>query len=93
MADSEIVTFTIGGRRIPPGERVANIFSFIALMASVVASKRGGRTSQYIAECAEFMVDVVGRRLSISDPLPDDFDWRPECAYETAMAMMEYDDD
>lgn len=89
---SEIEThFAYGNQSFPNTKPVANIFAFCALMASVVASKRGGQNSDYISECAHFMVDVIGRPLSVSDALPDDFDWTPMSAIECANALMEYD--
>ena len=84
--------FAVGERLFPNSKPVANIFAFCALMATVVASKRGGENSDYISECAHFMVDVIGRPLSVGDALPDDFDWTPMGAIECANALMEYDD-
>lgn len=83
--------FSLDGREFPPDKPVANIFAFVSLMAVVVADRRGGRPSGYLKECSDFMVDVVGTRLSASDVLPDDYDWRPVAAHEAALAMMEYD--
>jgi hypothetical protein len=87
---SEVV-FSLGERTFPPDQPVASIFAFCSLMATVVAKRRGGKNSDYIAECADFMNDVVGRRLLTSDPLPANYDWRPAAAVECAEAMMEYD--
>jgi len=76
----------------PVGDRDARtIFEFVAWMSARVAQKRGGKTSHYLSECADFMTEVVGRRLSVSDRLPKDRDWRPTAAIECADAMMEYD--
>lgn len=83
--------FTIDGVPIPDDQPVTNIFAFVPLMAAAVANRRGGKNSDYIAECSEFMADVIGRRLSVRDPLPADYDWRPASAAEAANAMMEYD--
>lgn len=85
------VFYAANGRPLPPDKPVAHIFAFVCLMATVVANKRGGRNSQYIRECADFMAEVVGRKLSIRDPLPAEYDWRPSAAVECAEAMMEYD--
>lgn len=68
-----------------------NIVYFCIQMAAVVTAKRGGRNMDHLAECASFMEESVGRRLSIADPLPDEYDWTPASAIECAVAMMEYD--
>lgn len=81
---------TFDGKPIP--ERPApHIVCFCIWMAARVVQKRGGKNSQYLRECADFMTDVVGKRLSIKDPLPSDYDWNPSTAIECADAMMEYD--
>lgn len=85
--------FLCDGRSFPNDKPVANIFTFCALMATVVAERRGGANSHYLSECAHFMEDVVGKRLSVRDPLPEQFDWTPPAAIECANAMMEYDYD
>lgn len=79
------------GRPIADETICPNIFSFVAVMAALVAAQRGGATSDHIRECAEFMEDVVGNRLTISDPLPADYDWSVASARESAEQMMEYD--
>lgn len=84
------IQFYDGGVPVPDNP-VANIFAFCVFMAAAVASRRGGKTFDYIPECHSFMTDVIGKRLSVSDPLPDDYDWRPSAAAECADAMMEYD--
>lgn len=84
--------FSVAGDPVPDSTPCQNIFAFCAFMAAAVAERRGGQPSAYISECAHFMVDVVGRRLSVSDPLPPDFDWTVAAARESAEAMMEYDD-
>lgn len=88
---SEPIFIDWHGRQIAPESPAPNIFLFTAMMATVVANRRGGVNSQYLRECADFMTDVVGRVLSIRDPLPEEYDWRPAAAVECANAMMEYD--
>lgn len=78
------------GKRLPEVP-APNIFAFCAWMGAVVAAQRGGKTSDYISECADFMTEVVGKRLYVADPLPTNYDWRPSAAIECADAMLEYD--
>lgn len=85
--------FTDAGVAVSAEHVCPNIFSFCAFMSAVVADRRGGQPSEYISECADFMTEVVGKRLSVADPLPDDFDWRVSAAKECADAMMECDSD
>lgn len=81
------------GKLIASSQKAPNIVVFFVWMAAVVAERRGGKSLDYISECAQFMVDVVGRPLSVSDPLPSDFDWSASAAVETAERLMEYDSD
>lgn len=83
-----VASFTDAGLPVPD-RPVANIFAFLVFMAATVAHYRGGKPHQYIAECADFMELALGRRLSVSDPLPDEYDWRPSVAAECAIEMME----
>jgi len=83
--------FRYAGQPIAGSVVCATIFSFVTVMAARVAAQRGGATSDHIRECADFMQEVVGRRLTISDPLPTDYDWSVAAASESAEAMMEYD--
>lgn len=85
-----MIRFYDGGVPVPD-RSVPNIFAFCVLMAACVAARRGGRPSDYIAECADFMADVIGKRLSIRDQLPGDYDWRPSAAADCAHEMMGYD--
>ena len=87
MSDS---FFTDAGLSVPD-RPVRTIVAFCAFMAARVVAVRGGKTSDHIAECADFMTEVVGRRLSVRDNLPSEFDWRPSAAVECAEAMLEYD--
>jgi hypothetical protein len=80
-----------GSTRLPDTEVCKTIFSFVVCMGAVVAGRRGGKTSDHLRECADFMVEVVGKRLSVADPLPPEFDWTVGAAREAADAMMEYD--
>lgn len=89
----DITLFTHPLTTFPNDRPVQNIFAFVCLMCAVVSSKRGGRASQYLRECYEFVADVVGARLHTADPLPPDFDWTPLAAVECANTMLEYDDD
>lgn len=79
------------GSRFDPDKDVPNVFCFCALMAVYTASKRGGRNWSHIRECASFVEDVIGRRLSVRDPLPLEYDWRPSAAVDLATEMMSYD--
>lgn len=83
--------FTDAGRPVSDAMVCPNIFSFVSFMAARVAAQRGGATSDHIRECAEFMEDVVGKRLTISDPLPAEYDWSVASARESAEQMMEND--
>lgn len=83
--------FTYGVRAIPDDQPVRNVFVFCCLMSARVAAVRGGENSQYLRECGDFLTDVVGSQLSVTDPLPPEFDWTPPTAVECADAMMEYD--
>lgn len=76
---------------VPNGRKAHNIFVFCCWMAAVAAERRGGRTSDHITDCADFMRTAVGRPLSVSDQLPDEFDWTAASAQDCAMEMMEYD--
>lgn len=83
--------FTDQGRPLPDETVCRTIFAFVTVMAARVAAQRGGSTSDHIRECADFMEEVVRKRLSVSDPLPGDYDWSVAAARESAEQMMEYD--
>src|SRR3546814_16420959 len=78
----ENVGFQVGGVFVDMDKPLPNIFSFCTFMAARVAKQRGGANHQYLAECGDFMAEVVGHRLRTSDPLPPDFDWTPAAAIE-----------
>lgn len=85
--------FVVKGSTVAMDSPLPNIFVFCTFIAAAVAARRGGKSSSYISECASFMEDVVGKRLSVLDPLPPDYEWTPNAAKECAEAMMEYDHD
>lgn len=91
MTLAEQIAFRDGDRPLELAFACPNIFMFCVLMAATVAAKRGGTNTQYLRECSDFMREVIGRRLSVNDKLPDDYDWSAGSAIEAANAMMEYD--
>ncbi len=88
-----MTSFSIDGKPVADSYICPNIFAFCAFMAAAVAKRRGGKPHHYIRECYDFEKEVIGKALSVTDPLPADFDWRVSAAVECADAMMEYDSD
>ena len=83
--------FTVDGKPVPNGRVCPNIASFCAYMGATVAERRGGKASDYLRECHDFMTEVTRQNLSVSDPLPAAFSWTVADARDCATEMMEYD--
>lgn len=83
--------FSFDGTPVADTHQCPNIIAFCAYMAAAVSHRRSGKASDYLNECHDFMGEVVGRKLSIMDPLPDDYDWTVASARDAAEAMMECD--
>jgi hypothetical protein len=83
---------TLGGQHFPSTHRLPHLFGFSAVMAAVVADRRGGKATDHIRECFEFMRDEVLRLpVGPTGPLPADYDWTIAGAVDSANAMLEYD--
>lgn len=85
--------FTISGVPVDIEQPCPTLLLFLACMAAVVASRRGGKGFDYLPECADFMNDVTGTDLRKAERLPRGFDWTPQAAIDSANAMLEYDND
>lgn len=69
-------------------ENAPNIFVFISWMATYVASKWGGKNSDHLEMCGSMVELTHGRRISVSERLPEEYGWTPMDAIELAKEAM-----
>ncbi len=72
----------------PVGERDARtVYEFCAWMAAVVAHHWGGKTSDHLPACSQYLDMAIGP-LSGNAPLSGDYDWTAAGALTMATEMI-----